>query len=107
MKLPPYQLSKREGQPWRIPLNVSLLIFQSWVACALFALAMIGISNALGCSVNEGGTSPCLIAGMDIQILILTPTLLAVFGAPLFLIGISGSAAVALTTFLFVSMKGK
>ena len=100
MHLPIYQLPKRDGQPWRIPLNLALRLFQTWVACALLALVMLVISNALGCRVNEGGTGACRLMGVDLQLIIVLPALMTIFGGLLFAAGVAVCVVVALAMWL-------
>lgn len=86
--------------PWSSLLKTSLKILVTWLLLALFAYVMFWISRALGCDVNEGGTNPCYVHGVDVQPLIMIPEMIVTFGAPLFLLGICACVSLAAGVFL-------
>jgi hypothetical protein len=90
-------------RPWRAPLLMALYILGAWVACVALGLAFSWLGEAHGCHINEGGTSPCVVGGVEIGGFAIAPLLLAAFGAPLFVIGIIISLAIA--GILFVTRR--
>jgi hypothetical protein len=95
-------LNAKSTSSWRAPLKISLVILVVWMSLFLFAF-IVGWS--FSCNVNEGGTSPCLVGGVDIQALILVPALLGAFGAPFFLLGIGGGVFVAIVLFIVDAIR--
>ncbi|MYN26851.1 hypothetical protein [Duganella levis] len=97
-------MNENEGShrtsPWVSLLKTALKILVTWLLLALFAYVMFLISRTLDCEVNEGGTNPCYVHGIDIQALVMIPAMLVAFGAPLFLLGVGVCISLAAGVFL-------
>jgi len=100
---------KRARPAWRYSLLSALLIVVGWVACIAVGAFFTWLGNLHGCHLDEGGVHPCIVSGVDVgeplNFLSVGLLLIAAFGAPLFLIGIVGCLALALSQFLWHSSK--
>ena len=80
-----------------------------WVALFAVGFFFAWLGRVAGCELNEGGTHPCLVLGVDVGVPLymasVAPLLLAAFGSVLFVLGILFCLVVALFVWMFTHRR--